>query len=66
MGEGNESLFNRFFAKLDPVKGTIQEDGAISSLVRLQQAGYINLFSTNNLGAKYAFTLDDADLIAKF
>ncbi|MEI6774622.1 MAG: hypothetical protein WCL18_07745 [bacterium] len=46
--------------------GKIQEDGAISSLVKLRKAGYINLFSTNNLGAKYAFTLDDATLIAKF
>ena len=49
MGEGNESLFNRFFAKRDPVTGKIQEDGAISQLVKLQQAGYIKLFSTNNL-----------------
>ena len=66
MGEGNESLFNRFFAKKDPVTGKIQEDGAISNLVKLRRAGYIKLFSTNNLGAKYAFTLDDATLIAKF
>lgn len=66
MGEGNESLFNRFFAKQNPVTKTIEEDGAISSLVKLRKAGYINLFSTNNLGAKYAFTLDDATLQAKF
>lgn len=66
MGEGNESLFNRFFAKRDPVTGKIQEDGAISSLVKLRKAWYIHLFSTNNLGAKYAFELDDATLIAKF
>jgi len=49
MGEGNESLFNRFFAKRDPVTGKIQDDGAISNLVKLRKAGYINLFSTNNL-----------------
>lgn len=66
MGEGNESLFNRFFAKKDPVTWKIQEDGAISMLVKLRNAGFINLFSTNNLGAKYAFSLDDATLIAKF
>lgn len=66
MGEGNESLFNRFFAKKDPVTGKIEEDGAISNLVKLRRAGYISLFSTNNLGAKYAFSLDDATLIAKF
>ncbi len=66
MGEGNESLFNRFFAKRDPVTGKIQEDGAISQLVKLQQAGYIKLFSTNNLWAKYAFSLSDDTLKAKF
>lgn len=38
MGEGNESLFNRFFAKRDPVTGKIQEDGAISNLVKLWES----------------------------
>lgn len=60
MGEGNESLFQRFFAKLDPVTGKIQTNGGISMLVKLIQNGYLKLFSTNNLGAKYAFTLSDA------
>lgn len=49
MGEGNESLFNRFFAKRDPVTGKIQEDGAISDLVKLRKSGYVKLFNTNNL-----------------
>jgi hypothetical protein len=66
MGEGNESLFNRFFAKLDPVTGKIQEHGAISRLAQLWTEGYISLFSTNNLGAKYAFTLDDQTLLTAF
>jgi hypothetical protein len=66
MGEGNESLFNRFFAKLDPVTKKIQEHGAISRLVQLRKDGYISLFSTNNLGAKYAFTVSDAVLQATF
>ncbi|MEI7562713.1 MAG: hypothetical protein WCJ39_03180 [bacterium] len=66
MGEGNESLFNRFFAKRDAVSGKIQEDGAISRLVKLRKSGYISLFSTNNLGAKYAFSLDDQTLEASF
>jgi hypothetical protein len=38
MGTGNESLFNRFFAKRDPVTGKIQQDGAISDLVKLWKA----------------------------
>ena len=66
MGEGNESLFDRFFAKLDPVTGKIQEHGAITRLAQLWTDGYISLFSTNNLGAKYAFTLDDKTLLAAF
>ncbi len=66
MGEGNESLFNRFFAKRDPVTGKIQEDWAISNLVKLRKAGYISLFSTNNLWAKYAFSVDDATLQSRF
>ena len=38
MGEGNESLFNRFFAKRDAVSGKIIDDGAISDLVKLRKA----------------------------
>lgn len=66
MGEGNESLFNRFFAKRDAVSGKLLEHGAITRLVQLWKAGYINLFSTNNLGAKYAFTLSDEVLQGSF
>ncbi|MCX6822574.1 MAG: hypothetical protein NTX91_01065 [candidate division SR1 bacterium] len=66
MGEGNESLFNRFFAKVDPVTNKITEQGAISRLVQLRKDGYISLFSTNNLGAKYAFTMSDQALETAF
>lgn len=66
MWEGNESLFQRFFAKLDPVTWKIQTHWAISMLVKLNQDWYIKLFNTNNLGAKYAFTLDDNAIIAGF
>ncbi|MEI7918732.1 MAG: hypothetical protein WCH65_00515 [bacterium] len=38
MGEGNESLFNRFFAKRDAVSGKIIDNGAISNLVKLRKA----------------------------
>ena len=62
MGEWNESLFNRFFAKVDPVTNKITEQGAISRLVQLRKDWYISLFSTNNLWAKYAFTVSDQTL----
>lgn len=38
MGDGNESLFNRFFAKRNAVSGKIEDDGAISNLVKLWKA----------------------------
>ncbi|MFA5748226.1 MAG: hypothetical protein WC872_03900 [Candidatus Absconditabacterales bacterium] len=66
MGEGNETLFDRFFAKRDPVTGKMQKQGAISELVKLRKDGYLKLFGTNNMGAKYAFSLSDEDLIAGF
>ncbi len=64
MGEGNESLFQRFFAKLDPVSGKIEKQGAISMLIKMKDDGFLKLLNTNNLWAKYAFTLDDATLSA--
>lgn len=59
MGEWNESLMHRFFARRDPVTWRIQDDGEMTMLVRMWYDGYLDLFSTNNLGAKYAFLLSD-------
>lgn len=36
-GEGNRSLFDRFFAKVNTTTNTIEEDGAISMLIALSQ-----------------------------
>lgn len=66
MGEWNESLMHRFFAKRNPVTGRIDEDGEMTMLVRMWYDGYLNLFSTNNLWAKYAFLLSDEELSAAF
>jgi len=66
MGEGNETLFHRFFAKLNPITGTIDEDGTLTTLVKLYKAGYLKLMSTNNIGAYYAFNLSDAELSSAF
>jgi|AntAceMinimDraft_5_1070358.scaffolds.fasta_scaffold248810_2 hypothetical protein len=54
------------FAKIDPDTNKIIQDGAISMLARLVSSGYIELFSTNNIGAKYAFVLSDADLVSVY
>ena len=62
MGEGNESLFHRFFAKLNPSGDTIETEGAISMLIKLYEQGYLKLFYTNNIWAKYAFTLSDEEI----
>lgn len=59
MGEWNESLFYRFFAKLNWDKSKIISDGAITTFIRLYELGYLKLVSTNNIWSKYAFTLDD-------
>ena len=51
---GNESLFHRFFAKLDSTESKVQTHGALTMLARFAQDGYLKLFFTNNIGAKYA------------
>lgn len=58
-GEGNRSLFNRFFGQVTP-NGTIEEDGTFTMLAKLFQGGYIKYVSSNNIGAKYAFTMPDS------
>ena len=65
MWEWNETLFYRFFAKLDGNKTNIEKDGTITTLIRLAQNGYLKLLSTNNLWSKYAFTIDD-DVIRNY
>ena len=59
MWEWNETLFYRFFAKLNGDKTKIEKDGTITTLVRLAKEGYLKLLSTNNLWSKYALTVDD-------
>ncbi|HKL44189.1 MAG TPA: hypothetical protein VJ892_02845, partial [Candidatus Absconditabacterales bacterium] len=66
MGEGNESLFHRFFAKVDPISGKVIDPGSMMMLAQLVDEGYLNLFYSNNLGAKYAFTLSDEELQSVF
>ncbi len=59
MWEWNETLFYRFFWKLNQRKTKIEIDWTITTLVRLARAWYINLLSTNNIWSKYAFIIDD-------
>lgn len=61
MGDGNKSLFDRFFANIDTVTGKVKEHGTITMLVKLVSEWYLELFSTNNIGSKYAFVLEDKD-----
>ena len=65
-GEWNESLFYRFFARLSEDEQEIQTHGAITMLVKMAQEWYLDLLYTNNIGAKYAFELSDAELISHF
>ena len=57
---GNSSLFDRFFARIDKSNGTIVEDGVMTMLARMVEWGYLSYYSSNNLGAKYAYMLPDA------
>ena len=59
MWEWNETLFYRFFAKLNWDQSEIEMDWTITTLVKLYEAGYLKLLSTNNLWAKYAFVVSD-------
>lgn len=64
MWEGNESLFHRFFAKIDPVNGKVVEKGSMVMLAQLIDEWYAKLFYSNNLWAKYWFGLSDEELTA--
>ena len=66
MWEWNETLFYRFFGKLNSDKTGIEIDGAITTLIRLYKAWYLKLLSTNNLWSKYAFTVSDDMVRAYF
>ena len=66
MWEWNTTLRDRMFAKIDPTTGKIIQQGAISMLAKLMSAWHIELFNSNNIAAKYAFTLSDAEMSAAF
>jgi hypothetical protein len=59
-GDGNKWLFERFYARLNPTNGTIEQHGTMSMLAALIQKWYIRYVSSNNLWAKYAFILPDS------
>ena len=65
MWEWNESLFYRFFGKLNSDKSEIEIDGTVTTLIRLAKWWYLKLLSTNNIWAKYAFVVDD-DMIRQY
>lgn len=58
--EGNRTLFDRFFARVNTTTNTIEEEWAISMLIGLSQEWYVKYLSSNNIGAKYAFTIPDS------
>ncbi len=66
MWEWNESLFHRFFAKVDPISWKVIDPGSMMMLAQLVDEWYLNLFYSNNLWAKYAFTLSDEELQSVF
>lgn len=57
MGGGNSTLMEKFFAKIDPSNWKIVTDGTLSMLSKMVNDGYIGVYNTNNLGAKYGYGL---------
>jgi len=64
--EGNESLFNKFFAQRNPLNGLIEDHWALTMLVKLWKEWYLELINTNNLWAKYAFEVSDNKIESAF
>lgn len=62
MGWGNSTLFDRFFAKVDPKTNKIVQHGTMSLLIKMIQSGYLKLISTNTMWAKYAYAVTDQDM----
>lgn len=65
MGEWNKSLFYRFFAKINN-DWKILERGSLMMLSQLIDDWFAKLLYSNNLWAKYWFTLSDEELKSIF
>lgn len=63
MGGGNESLKNRFFAKIDPVSGEIEKQGTMTMMAHMIHQGYVKMMYANNLSSKYAYLLSNEDIL---
>lgn len=59
---GNSSLFDRFIAKIDSNTNKILQHGTMSMLVKMIEDGYLKLIMTNNMWAKYAYTITNKEL----
>ncbi len=58
----NASLFDRFVAKIDSKTNQIITHGTMTMLAKMIEDNYLKLIMTNNMGAKYAYTLTDEEL----
>lgn len=62
MGGWNASLFDRFVAKIDSKTNKILTHGTMTMLAKMIEDKYLKLIMTNNMWAKYAYTLTDKEL----
>ncbi len=65
MWEWNKSLFYRFFAKIND-NWKIISKWAMFMLTQMINDGYMKFLYSNNIWAKYAYTLTDNELISLF
>jgi len=64
MWEGNNSLKDRMFGKVDPMSGVLVQDWVFAIYVRMIDNGYMKLNYTSNLASKYALTLSDEEIVS--
>lgn len=58
----NASLFDRFVAKIDSKTNKILTHGTMTMLAKMIEDKYLKLVMTNNMWAKYAYTLTDKEV----
>ncbi len=56
----NQSLFDRFFARVDGSSWEILEDWVMTMLARMVESWYLKYSSSNNIWSKYAYILPNS------
>lgn len=66
MGDWNKSLFYKFFGNVDEVTGKLKYHGTLTMIGQMIKDWYVSLWWSNNLGAKYWYSLSDEQIAIFF